>query len=292
MASEVKKKPCEAIAIRYVHDVRTGEFLNIGVVLMSPGHDFLGARFINSWARITATFPDAEPVHLRRVARAIEHACERWMVATRTQLAFMRVDNLDAFLRSVIGFDDASITFSTTISGITADPVVTLNELFFTFAGRHAEQEARRARDEEEVWRNFVSLLPEPNVVMHLAPKQLAVKHYSYTFEHTWVNGQVNAAQPVSFDMLDAQRIREKATQWTGRLRIVRPSDFDLRVFFIIAMPNEGASKQIRSAAFDAMAILEDNLAGEVSLYSEDREHELATKITHDIREHQKNASS
>lgn len=279
------KKPCEAIVVRYVHDVRTGEFLNIGVILMSPAHDFVGARFINSWARVTAAFPDAEPVHLRRIARAVSRACDEWLAGTK-QLEFMRVDQLETFLRSVIAFDDASIVFSPPISGITPDPVITLNELFFTYAGRHADVDPPPSRDEADIWRGFVERLATPSVVMHLQPYQMQSKHYSLSFEHTWLNGHRNAAQPISFDMLDARSIREKATQWTGRLKIIRPSDFNLRVFFLVGLPPGGASKFVRSAAVDAMAILEENLAGDVVMLTEDREGELAFKIAQDVKPH------
>jgi hypothetical protein len=100
------------------------------------------------------------------------------------------------------------------------------------------------------------------------------------------MNGQRNAAQPISLDMLDPSRIRDKATQWTGRLKIVRPSDFELQVFFLVGMPSAIATKHVRDAADDAFAILSENLAGEVTMLTEDREEELANKMAHDLRPH------
>ena len=66
------KQPFQAVAVRYVHDVLTGEFLNIGVVLLCPAAPFAGARFISQWSRVTATFPNAELPHVRRLAAAIQ----------------------------------------------------------------------------------------------------------------------------------------------------------------------------------------------------------------------------
>jgi hypothetical protein len=286
MATEVKR-PCQAISVRYVHDVRTGEFLNIGVVLMSPGNDFVGAQFITHWARVTGAFPDAEPVHLRRIVRAIMHACDAWLAATSQQLQLTRVNDIETFLRTVIEFDgDASIRFSPIISGVTANPKGTLDELFYLYAGRHAEPEPRQSREDADVWRSFIVKLAKPEIVLHLRPHVLSVPHYSLSFEHSWMNGQWNATQPLSLDMLDPNRIREKATQWTGRLMTVRPSTLDTNVCLLVGMPPPETPRLVRIAADDALAILEDNLRGEAWVLTEDHEDELAEKMIADITAH------
>ncbi len=284
MATEVKR-PCSAVAVRYVHDVRTGEFLNIGTILMSPAFNFVGARFIQSWARVTAAFPDADPVLLRRLARLVDRACDEWVASTR-QLEFHRVDDLTLFLRGVIGVDDASITFSPIIAGITSDPAATLGELFFLYAAKHATPEPKPSRDEADIWRAFVQQLATPEILVRLEPFVLSASHYSYRFEHTWMNGLRNAAQPLSLDMVDPRSIREKATHWTGRLIYARPSQHDMRVHFLVGMPPETAPKSVLHAASDAFAILEDSLAGEASLVTEDREAEFADQIATDLRAH------
>lgn len=69
------KHPFQAVAVRYVHDVLTGEFLNIGVVLLCPERGFAGARFLTQWSRVSAAFPNAELPLLRRIAVEIESAC-------------------------------------------------------------------------------------------------------------------------------------------------------------------------------------------------------------------------
>jgi hypothetical protein len=58
------KERCQAVVIRVAHDPSSGEMLNIGVVLHSPTHRFLGARFTSAWKQITDAFPDADRVHL------------------------------------------------------------------------------------------------------------------------------------------------------------------------------------------------------------------------------------
>jgi hypothetical protein len=57
------KVPCQAIVVRYVHDIAVGESLNVGVALLCPARDFSGARFLDRWTRVTGAFQDADPVH-------------------------------------------------------------------------------------------------------------------------------------------------------------------------------------------------------------------------------------
>jgi hypothetical protein len=280
------KAPCEAVAVRYVHDVRTGEFLNIGVVLMSLGHVFAGARFLAHWGRVTAAFPGADPVHLRRVAHALEQACDSWVAASQQLDLVERVDDLTKLIRSAIELDDASIQFSPPITGVTPDPRVTLDELYEAYAGRLSEPEARPSRDDADVWRGFVRRLAKPEILVHLQPHVLETSHYVLSFDHAWRNGQWNATQPLSLDLLDPGRIRDKATAWTGKLMTVQPSAFDTQVYFLVGMPGAQSPRAIRTAADDAVAILEDKLAGEAHVLTEDRGEELARKLASDIAAH------
>ena len=57
------------ITLRYVHDVVTGEFANIGVVLYSPEQRFLEARFAVSYERLNAIFLKIDHLHYRALMR-------------------------------------------------------------------------------------------------------------------------------------------------------------------------------------------------------------------------------
>jgi hypothetical protein len=282
MAREVKL-PCQAVAVRYVHDVRTAEFLNIGVVLMSPGHQFAAARFLAQWTRVTSAFPDAEPVHLRRIARAIERACEMW-TAQCVQLELSGgVQDVRMLLRDAIAFEDASIQFSEVIVGVTADPRVTLDDLFDLYAGRLAETSPRRSRADSDVWTSFTEHVSNRSVLVHLRPHTLKAPHYSLSFDYAWKNGTWNATQPISFDLLEPGTIRDKAATWAGRLSAVRPSAFDTHVFLLVGTPGEHSPSPIRQAAEDAIAILEEQLVGEAEVVREAEGEKIVTKLVYDV---------
>ncbi len=64
------------ITLRYLHDVVTGEFANIGVVLYSPEQRFLEARFTTSYERLNAIFLKIDHLHFRALMRYLANRFE------------------------------------------------------------------------------------------------------------------------------------------------------------------------------------------------------------------------
>lgn len=140
--TESTKHPCQALIVRYAPEPASGEMLNIGVVLLSSGHSFMGSRFLGKWGRITRAFPDADEVHLRRIASAIAKSCERHV---STQVPSTGPNDVVAAFDAAMPHDDASIVRSSPLMGITADPGRTLNELFERYvAARDAQWSSLR----------------------------------------------------------------------------------------------------------------------------------------------------
>lgn len=280
------KLPFQAVAVRYVHDVLTGEFLNVGTVLLCPGHHFVGARFIPQWSRVTAAFPAAELPQLRRMASSIETACAQAMPSV--QLPLSMDTDVTAFIGRVIPPDDASVQLSPVIRGITDDPQRTLQELHRRYAERYLPEEATRApRNENDVWQSFARRLAgRADLASSLTAYTLSsprLPRYQYEFERAWKNGKWNIAQPVSFDLIEPRAIREKATQWTGRVITLQPAEQDVQMTLLVGMPPDSVAAPIREAAADALQILGQNLANEVQVLTEDRSDELAEKIVRDL---------
>jgi hypothetical protein len=282
MAEQVKV-PCQAVAVRFVADTRTDEFLNIGVVLFCPGRRYAGAKFLTSWARISQTFPTADLVHLRRLKRLFESACNTWTASAQEPALFREIGSLRDLLASMVAFDDATITFSNTISGITANPEATLAELFRLYGGQTEDEEVQLGRDDETVW-NVLVQIAEPMLVHALTPHTIRSSHYEQTFERCWRNGAWNAAQPLSFDMQDPQRIRDKALLWSSRIRELRPAENDTTVHFLVGLPEEHRPKEVRKAARDAFDILNDTIEkDDARIVPEAKARELVKRIEADL---------
>lgn len=278
--------PFEAVVLRYVHDPRTEEFLNIGVVVMSTTGAFAGARFLPQWGRVTGAFPGADPVLLRRYARAFERRCAEWLAGVSGQLSLEPAPTLSQLLGSVLHPDDATLTFSPLVRGITESPERTLSELFTLYVGHASETTARASREDVDVWRSFARHLANPALLQQLQRHVLQARHYEWSFDNAWKNGQWNVAQPLSLDLLEPRTIRDKATLWSGRILTLHPSQIDTHVFLLVGMPSADSPPSVREAANDALAILHDNLRTEASVLTEDESEKLARKIAEDLAAH------
>jgi hypothetical protein len=131
------KASCEAVVLRYVHDLGTEEFVNVGVVLLCPSLAFVEARFLSSWSRVTAMFPDADAVHLRRITSRVSEILASWTDRWRTELPLSALPSSSSSLIAQLApSQDSGLLLSQVISGVTEDPERTLSELFTRYVGK------------------------------------------------------------------------------------------------------------------------------------------------------------
>lgn len=278
------KVPCQAVAIRFVADPRTDEFLNIGVVLLCPAHRYAGARFVASWSRISQAFPGTDLVHLRRIKRLFETACETWTADAQHPNLFKSIENVGALVATIIGNDDASLQLSRVISGVTANPENTLAELFRVYVAKE-EEERDEGRNDADVWDGLVKIA-SPVLVHSLQTRKLRSARYEQTFDKSWKNGVWNAAQPLSFDMQDPQRIREKALLWSSRIRELDPGSNEMTVHFLVGLPDKERPEEVRKAARDALDILDEQAKSrlDAKVVREKDMERLVQKIERDLK--------
>lgn len=278
------KERCQAVVIRVAPDASSGEMLNIGVVLHSPSHRYLAARFTSTWKRVTDAFPDADAVHLRRVASSISSSCD---VTYSDQLSLTEPPaDVIAVVRKIVPDDDASLLLSAPLAGVTVDPERTLGELFERFVVRGEATEKKVARADEDVWRVALApILRQRRLLDRLQTHWLKSRHYEERFDHAWKNGVWNVARPLSLDLRDASEIPGKAASWTGRIRSLDPGAQHTNVIIIVGLPALGASRDVRDAADHGLGLLRDQLAdqGIAEVMLERDAERLAERIEADL---------
>jgi hypothetical protein len=273
------------VVVRYSPDPASGELLNIGVVVLSPGHRFMASRFLDFWKRVTQTFPDADKVHLRRIASALERSCERYYAGSQLSLQEPG-STIDVAFDAALPREDAAIVRSAPLTGITSDPERTLNELFERYVAARDPVERRVARDDSTVWRSVSAQLKAKDVLERLRPRTVEGKHYKLHFEHAWQNGRWNVARALSFDMLDPDSIATKAASWSGRILAL---DADVGFHLVVGLPSAGAPVDVREAAAHGLAILKDQLeAGErAEIIPEGEAASFAERVAREILDHE-----
>lgn len=273
------------VLLRYRHDSLSGEFANVGVVLHSPEMHFLGARLRKTVGRLGKMFPDLNRAALMDGLRAVERGLDR-LHKTEASGLLTKLRDADSFARLILPPDDSSLIWSDVGSGVTRDPAETLDKLYSRFVARYDEP-ARTVRDDAAVWQPVQEKLIERNLADRLHPKVISSPIDKVEFQHAWKNGAWHCYQPLSFDLITAEGIREKAARWAGHMTGLSHAEEQIKPHFIVGAPvNPQLSDDYRRAVDLLRAsALEPEVfeEGEIDKLVSDIEDEI---VAHDRQKH------
>jgi hypothetical protein len=223
--------------LRYVHDVVTGEFVNVGVVLYVPSTAFLGVQVTTSVSRAKKFFGRVDSDFLRDLLRHAERSLERMARELTASPLFESQDDALTFAERVIPRDDSALQLSPVGGGITDDPSKALERLFDRYVNRYRAASPRSTRQDQEVLSAFRRPLEERNLLSHMQPKIIESPDYNHEFPLAWKNGVWNACDAVSFDLIEPGDIIEKANKWMGRATNLSESAEKFRLILLVGEP-------------------------------------------------------
>lgn len=126
--------------LRYVHDIGTGEFLNVGVVVALCEAPCVMAKFTADYRRVQGAFPSLDTeVFLARMKRL--QACFNAIDAARcSEVRACEGKSIAALIRSVLTLEDSALHWSPSESGAGGPPSATLQLLFERFVSSHGSR--------------------------------------------------------------------------------------------------------------------------------------------------------
>jgi hypothetical protein len=138
--------------LRYVHDVVTGEFANVGVVLYAPEQRYLEARFTSSYERLNALFVKIDHGNYRNLIRHIGNRFTELAAEVREGLNLAPVQGIDELARRVLPSDDSSLQWSAAGGGFSDNVAETLGQLYARMVERYLRtgEVARRSDEDRE----------------------------------------------------------------------------------------------------------------------------------------------
>lgn len=269
--------------LRYVHDVTTGEFINVGVVFFVPCIGLLKTKTRHTIGRIKSVFPDISREAFVSTMKSVERGMS--LVATDLlDVKSLHPPGLDAaqLAKRTLPDDYSSLQWSAVGTGLTENPERTFERLYERFVARYDEHALRR-RTDEDVWRPVRNLLEEKNIHVSFEKKEVVGKADIIFFERAWKNGVWHAYEPLSLDLADAEGIKDKARRWLGHLAAVTdgPSD-EFKVYFLLGRPQ---SAELMPAFEKARAILA-KAPGKPKIYDENQVEILVSQIEDEYRAH------
>ncbi len=212
--------PFQFAVLRYVHDIGSEEFVNVGVALWTPESHELRFRVNDRYSRLSEFFVDFDGTTYRELVRHLGSQVTEMIDALRQSELFQeRPANILDVLHRVLPADASCLQWSDVMSGVSEAPEQRINELFEELVIRHERTFQDQRRDEFAIWHDVEAALTRRRLWTKVRTGlQLATPNYEYEFHAGWRNGHVRVLEPISFDLRNPGNIIEKANQWAGRL--------------------------------------------------------------------------
>lgn len=235
----MNEHPFQFAVLRYVHDPVTQEFINVGIVIYSPEARYLRASINSLYARLSDTFQEINGEYYRRLVDFLERRFAQLGYDMREPKLFEEMPpQIEVILAHVIPPDDSSLVFGGYGSGLSDDLDRELSVLYGRLVARYASREERASRDDAQVWSVFRRELDRHDIVPHLQPVTIRTDKYKHTFDYAWRNERYHPIEPVSFDLLIAQSIRNKADRWIGRTVNLSKSPDMGKLYLLLGAPS------------------------------------------------------
>jgi Protein of unknown function (DUF3037) len=256
--------------LRYVHDITTGEFVNVGVAIYAPDARYASAICRTTYSRLSKVFPGMDGEAFKTSMRFIQSRFEEMGDKLKSELPFDgRPKTVIDFAHGILPPDDSSLQWSPPGGGLTENPSETLENLFDRFVTRYDERPPVETRTDEDIWRKYKRSLEARRVLKHLQPKKIAVQDDEVEFEYAWKNNQWHCLEPLSFDLSSPETIKRKAHEWLGQIQSVKKASEPFKLYLLLGEPQH---EQLKPAFENAVSIL-----GKVEVEKEIvREHEAA----------------
>jgi hypothetical protein len=277
------KTPYSFTVLRYFHDVMTGEFVNVGVVLYSPQPNFLDCRITQLYGRLSKVFGEVNGDHFRKIVKYISSQLEEKGDRLKTELPFTKYQSVLDVVGTVLPPDNSSLQFSPAGYGVAEDLQKTLEHLYLRYVEKYQERPAKYSRSDEDVWRTFKKPLEENHVLAHLTSHQMVSPNYEYVFEYAWKNNIWHINQPISLDLIEPSYIIEKANNWLGKMtNLTENNESTFKMYFLLGEPSNPKAK---SALIKAKNIIH-KIPCDHDFISEGEAEKFAEELRNKIKEH------
>lgn len=271
--------------LRYVHDVASGESLNVGVALHAPSANFVGARIQENFGRLKKAFPALDGDAHRRLMCFLQSRFDTMQGRLDGELAFgPDYKDISSIVTEVLPHDDSSLRWSEMGGGLTSDPAKELEHLYLRMVLANDSAKAGKGRDDDIVWSQFRAPLAREHVLAHLAPHKVIAQNDEVEFEHAWKNNQWHCLQPLSLDLLDPDKIKGKAHRLLGQMIGVRQQ---MERDHLYLMVGESQLDKCKNASIRALNLLTQNLPLHTVIVKEDEADSFSRTFAAQIKAHE-----
>ena len=276
----MKKFACQYALLRFRPFVETGEFANVGVVLMAPEARFFGFRLLKRYGRITQFFHQLDHKIYLNGKQLFTEELERFSANLRRTALDGRKREVNLILArnlfaELVRPREAMLQFDEQRIALADDPKAKLNVLFDHYVERNFVTKEYQERLLESSVRK---LLFHAKLGNEYRQEKIGNDDFSvnFPFVHMTDGKAERIIKPLYLDQGDSTKILTHGGQWVDKVRRLRkrnalPDD----VLFPITAPAPSAKQ------FEAFEEIRDDLQGaDVQVVSANDESRIIQFVT------------
>jgi hypothetical protein len=252
------------------------------VAVFSAEAGYLRAICTQNYRRITELFEKIDGPRFRQMSRYIQEQICAAGKMREFSLPFEAGQGIEQVLAKILPRDDSALQFSKEGVGLSAGLDQTLQELYSRHVERYAFQTDALRRTDEEVWRTFKEPLDRVCVTPRLNPKRIVAQSYEYEFQRSWKNEIWHVLEPVSFDMIEAGSMLDKANRWVGRATSLMDSPDSFQMHMLLGEPTDD---RLKETFIKAQNIL-NKMPGKKEFIRESEADAFAEEVARDVSAH------
>ena len=254
---------CQYAIVRFAPFVETGEFANVGILMMAPKDRFFGFQLeTRRFARITRFFRELDRKHYLKAVQNVQAELERVHDVLKAhgfdrRRKFNDVEFAQRLFAEVIRPRESTIRFGEPRVTLAENPAQKLKELFAYYVERNF---VTKQYSETLLEKNVRRWLVDAHVADRFQPETVGDEAFPIKFPFVELRDSTpfKIIKPLNLAQAEPRQIIERGGFWAFRLRELRRRHrLPERVLFTVAGPD--SPNEARKSAFnDAIQRLED----------------------------------
>jgi hypothetical protein len=241
---------CQYAIVRFAPFVETGEFANVGIILIAPRAGFFGHELqTRRYARITRFFEEMDARTYKAAVSTIGTELKHFSDVVRMRRFHEHADpGAQAFaqdiFREIIRPREGIVRYSDPRVVMAEDPAATLHALFEHYVERSF---ATREYQEAVIERGLRMLLQRARLAARFENRRVGDEGFHVTFPLVETRDEVpvKAIKALNLAQADPSKIRDHAILWRARIDKLRARHtLPERVLFALSEPGPEPAQQ------------------------------------------------
>ena len=278
------KYACQYAIVRFMPYAETGEFANMGIVLMCPEAGYFDFKLLDRVTRIKAFFSELDATIYRNTRAVFAAEMRRlrsalmpgYLDGQATHRALEKTTSRQVFAE-LIKPSEAIVRFDAMRVVLANDPAEKLAELYAYYVGRSF---AAKAYQEQMVEKEVKQVLRAANLIKIYRPETLGNEAYHARFQFVKMENHiaVRAIKPLHLAHDDPAALFDHGWEWVGKIRKLRREGLlPSAVLFAVNAPD--AAARDRMAAYkEIVTELRDERVSVVPYLNRQEIHEFAAQ--------------